>query len=193
MSLVIIVIAVVVVAYVVLTALLSINVIGPTQVGLVQKRFSLKKLPEDNPIAFHGEAGYQAELLTPGLRFKLWPIFGVKRFPWVQIPAGEIGVVIAQVGAPLPIGAKSARVQDGVRELLAPRQLHRRGRPEGCAAAGVAARHPAPDPPGRVLDRDVAQGLRHAGVTRPVGAGAGDRRRFGPSPSGSRRSNCRWS
>ncbi len=108
MSLVIIVIAVILAAYVVLTVLLSINVIGPTQVGLVQKRFSLKKLPEDNPIAFHGEAGYQAELLTPGLRFKLWPVFGVKKFPWVQIPAGEIGVVIAQVGAPLPIGAKSA-------------------------------------------------------------------------------------
>ena len=44
----------------------------------------------------------------PGLRFKLWPIFGVKKFPWVQVPAGEIGVVIAQVGEPLPIGAKSA-------------------------------------------------------------------------------------
>ena len=43
----------------------------------------------------------------PGLRFKLWPIFGVKKFDWVQVPAGEIGVVIAQVGAQLPIGAKS--------------------------------------------------------------------------------------
>jgi len=47
-------------------------------------------------------------MLMPGLRFKLWPLFGVKKFPWVQVPAGEIGVVIAQVGAPLPIGAKSA-------------------------------------------------------------------------------------
>ena len=47
----------------------------------------------------------------PGLRFKLWPMFGVKKFPWVQVPAGEIGVVIAQVGAPLPIGAKSAVYQ----------------------------------------------------------------------------------
>ncbi len=45
----------------------------------------------------------------PGLRFKLWPMFGVKKFPWVQVPAGEIGVVIAQVGEPLPIGAKSAQ------------------------------------------------------------------------------------
>src|SRR5262249_56388980 len=43
------------------------------------------------------------------LRFKLWPMFGVKKYPWVLVPAGEIGVVIAQVGAALPIGAKSAQ------------------------------------------------------------------------------------
>jgi uncharacterized membrane protein YqiK len=85
----------------------SINQIGPTQVGLVTKRFGLKKLKNDSPIAFHGEAGFQAELLMPGLRFKFWPVFGVKKFPWVQVPAGQIAVVIAQVGQPLPIGAKS--------------------------------------------------------------------------------------
>ena len=85
----------------------SIKTIGPTEVGLVTKRFGLGKLGDDNPIAFKGEAGYQATLLMPGLRFKLWPIFGVKKFPWVQVPAGQIAVVIAQVGQPLPIGAKS--------------------------------------------------------------------------------------
>lgn len=86
----------------------SIHRIGPTEVGLVTRRFSARKLTGDDPIAFHGEAGYQAELLMPGLRWKLNILFGVKKFPWVQIPAGEIGVVIAQIGVPLPIGAKSA-------------------------------------------------------------------------------------
>ena len=86
----------------------SFHSVGATEVGLVAKRFALRKLDEDNPIAFRGEAGYQAALLMPGLRFKLWPMFGVKKFPWVQVPAGQIGVVIAQVGAPLPSGAKSA-------------------------------------------------------------------------------------
>jgi regulator of protease activity HflC (stomatin/prohibitin superfamily) len=86
----------------------SITLIGPAQIGLVNKRFAAKKLANDDPIAFHGEAGYQAELLMPGLRFKLWPVFVVQRHPWVQVPAGEIGVVIAQVGGDLPIGAKSA-------------------------------------------------------------------------------------
>jgi uncharacterized membrane protein YqiK len=86
----------------------SFHAIGAAEVGLVAKRFAFRKLAEDNPIAFRGEAGYQATLLMPGLRFKIWPVFYVRKFPWVQVPAGEIGVVIAQVGNPLPIGAKSA-------------------------------------------------------------------------------------
>jgi regulator of protease activity HflC (stomatin/prohibitin superfamily) len=86
----------------------SLWTIGPTEIGLVRKRFSLKKLHEGNPVAFGGEAGYQSDLLMAGLRFKLWPIYTVTRHPMVQIPAGQIGVVVAQVGAVLPIGAKSA-------------------------------------------------------------------------------------
>lgn len=86
----------------------SLHRIGPNEVGLVTKRFSRKKLSEDNPVAFHGEAGYQADLLMPGLRWKPWLIFKVEKYPWVQIPAGQIGVVIAQAGRPMPTGAKSA-------------------------------------------------------------------------------------
>ena len=85
----------------------SIYSIGPTQVGLVRKRFG-KPLPGDNPIAFQHEAGYQAELLMPGLRFRFLPIDAVTKYPWVQVPAGQIGLVSAQIGQPLPIGAKSA-------------------------------------------------------------------------------------
>src|SRR5206468_5848461 len=86
----------------------SIVQIGPAEVGLVIKRVSTKHNTTDGPIAFHGEAGYQAELLMPGVRFKLWPTYAVMRYPWVQVPAGEIGVVISQIGEPLPTGAKSA-------------------------------------------------------------------------------------
>jgi len=32
----------------------SLKVIGPTQVGLVMKRLSFKKLSEDNPVGFEG-------------------------------------------------------------------------------------------------------------------------------------------
>lgn len=94
-------------AIVVIVVLFSFYAIGPTQIGLVRKRFGAK-LPGDNPLAFQGEAGYQAEMLMPGLRFKLCLVYAVTKHPWVQVPAGQIGVVIAQVGKPLPIGAKSA-------------------------------------------------------------------------------------
>ena len=61
----------------------SIKLIGPTEVGLVVKRLGAK-LPDDNPIALNGEAGYQADLLMPGLRFVVWPIYAVTKYPWVQ-------------------------------------------------------------------------------------------------------------
>src|ERR1700722_13779564 len=93
---------------VVLTIWNSYWSIGPTEIGLVRKRFSMNKLKDSGPVSFDGAAGYQAELLMPGLRFKLWPLFTVSHHPMVQIPAGQIGVVIAQVGAGLPTGAKSA-------------------------------------------------------------------------------------
>jgi hypothetical protein len=85
----------------------SFRFVGATEVGLVRKRFGFKKLSADCVVAFDGEAGYQAKLLMPGWRFKLWPVYDVTRYPMVQIPAGQIGVVIAQVGEPLPVGAKS--------------------------------------------------------------------------------------
>ena len=94
----------IVLVVVVVFVLPSIRIIGPTEVGLVTKRFSFKKLPDDNPVAFRGEAGYQADLLMPGWRFKFWVVFAVEKYPWVQVRAGEIGVVVAQVGKALPVG-----------------------------------------------------------------------------------------
>jgi hypothetical protein len=76
--------------------------------GLVRKRFGLKRLDGGNIVGFKGEAGYQADVLRTGVRFKLWLTHAVQRRPIPQIPAGEIAVVIAQVGAQLPVGAKSA-------------------------------------------------------------------------------------
>jgi len=101
----------VVVLLVVLFLFKSLNYIGPTELGLVTKRFG-KKISDGSVVAMNGEAGFQHELLMPGWRFKVWPINAVGKYPWTQVPAGEIGVVIAQVGEPLPVGAKSAQFKD---------------------------------------------------------------------------------
>ena len=103
------------IAAVVLLALVilpSIRIIAPNEVGLVIKRFSPKKLSEGNIVAFRGEAGYQADLLMPGWRIKVWWLYSVEKHPIVKEPSGEIGLVIAQVGEPLPVGAKTGAYKD---------------------------------------------------------------------------------
>lgn len=89
----------------------STHKIGPGEVGLVNKIVGAS-LADGQLIATDGQAGYQLDLLMPGLRFKLWPLNKVETYPWVQVPPGNIGVVLAQVGEPLPNGAKSAAFKD---------------------------------------------------------------------------------
>src|SRR5262245_39426377 len=84
----------------------SVHRIGPNEVGLVIKRWGRVRT-DDGPIAMNGEAGYQPDLLMPGIAFRFWPMNRVEKHPWVQIPTGEIGLVVAQIGGPLPIGWKS--------------------------------------------------------------------------------------
>ena len=85
----------------------SIRKIGAKEIGLSNKRIGAS-LKQGDPVAFNGEAGYQADLLMPGYRFKLWLLYSVTNHRWVQVPGDGIGVVISQVGKPLPPGAKSS-------------------------------------------------------------------------------------
>src|ERR1035441_43839 len=87
-----VIVIVVVVVLFVIAAFKSIYSIGPTQIGVVRKRFGAK-LPGNNPVAFKGEAGYQAVLLMPGLRFKFVFVYAVTKHMWVQVPAGQIGEI----------------------------------------------------------------------------------------------------
>jgi uncharacterized membrane protein YqiK len=83
-------------------------------VGVVTKKFSLfgkhRDLPDGSIIALHGEAGYQADTLTPGLHFNLWPLqYTVELVKFLTIPPGKVGCVEACDGKPLPTGRIIAR------------------------------------------------------------------------------------
>ncbi len=171
-----VIVGVIVIALVVFVVWKSFHSIGATEVGLVAKRFALRKLDEDNPIAFHGEAGYQATLLMPGLRFKLWPLFGVKKFPWVQVPAGEIGVVIAQVGEPLPIGAKSAVYKPELANFSNLHTFVEAGGQKGVQRPVLPPGTLVPVHPVAFLVLTPADRLRPAGVARPRRPGQGRER-----------------
>ncbi len=75
------------------------------QVGVVVKKFSRgKSLPEGRVVALEGEAGYQARSLAPGLYFGYWPWqYKIEKHGITVIEPGNLGLVIANDGAPIPV------------------------------------------------------------------------------------------
>ena len=81
-------------------------IVPGNSVGVVRKRWVLlgsnRTLPDGRIIALHGEAGYQADTLAPGLHWGYWPWqYDVAIAPFIDIPEGKLGVVEARDGAPL--------------------------------------------------------------------------------------------
>ena len=73
------------------------------QVGIVIKRFGGRSLAPGCLIALDGEAGYQADILAPGLHFGLWRWqYRVLKAPVTVVPQGEIALVLAADGTAMP-------------------------------------------------------------------------------------------
>ncbi|MEW6430797.1 MAG: SPFH domain-containing protein [Myxococcota bacterium] len=77
-------------------------IIREDEAGLVIKKFG-KPLPAGRLIARDGEAGYQADLLPPGWHFGLWTWkYRVEKVPVLTVRPGEIALVVAADGEPIP-------------------------------------------------------------------------------------------
>src|SRR6185369_2853067 len=93
----------VVVLFIILPISLGAVMISERQVGIVVKRFGSSALQPGRLMALDGEAGYQADTLAPGLHFGYWPWqYRVIKVPVTVVPQGEIALVIAADGAPIP-------------------------------------------------------------------------------------------
>src|SRR4029078_12082231 len=80
-------------------AALGLGVIGERQVGVVVKKFPGRGLAAGHLIALDGEAGYQADTLAPGWHFFYWFWqYSVQKAPVIEIPQGEIGLLVAADG-----------------------------------------------------------------------------------------------
>lgn len=88
--------------------LLGWRKIDGNEVGQVEKLWGFKKLPQGDLIALNGECGYEAQLLSPGWQWVPFLIKAVTRYPVVEIGSNELGLIVAQVGAALPVGARVA-------------------------------------------------------------------------------------
>ena len=77
--------------------------VSERQVGIVVKRFGGRGLAPGQLVALQGEAGYQADTLSPGIHFGFWRWqYSVRKVAVTVIPPGEIGLVVAADGASIP-------------------------------------------------------------------------------------------
>jgi len=94
----------------ILRFLFGMVIVPENRIGLVTKKFVLfgpnRSLPDGRIIATKGEAGFQGKTLAPGLYWGMWPWqYGVDMHPFMVIPEGNIGLVLANDGAEIPTGA----------------------------------------------------------------------------------------
>lgn len=92
-------------------------IIPEDKIGLVTKKFVLfgpnRELPDGRIIAVNGEAGFQAHTLAPGLYFGKWVWqFEITMQPFIVIPQGKIGLVVAKDGNELESGSILGRRVD---------------------------------------------------------------------------------
>ena len=94
--------------------LLGIIIVPDDSIGTVTKKFVLfganRNLPDGQIVALKGEAGFQADTLSPGMHTGYWPWqYTVEIVKFTEIPQGSIGVVQACDGRPLSGGRVIAR------------------------------------------------------------------------------------
>lgn len=82
----------------------GIFLIGADEVGILSKRMFGKKMPEGQIVALNGEIGVQAQILMPGLYWKLPFVWSWKKAPVIAIDDKSIAMVESIDGEPLPKG-----------------------------------------------------------------------------------------
>jgi len=97
--------------------LFGVIIVPDDSLGTVTKKFVIfganSNLPDGQIVALEGEAGFQADTLSPGLHMGLWPWqYTIELIKFTVIPQGNIGVVQACDGKPLPSGRVIARDVD---------------------------------------------------------------------------------
>lgn len=91
-------------AFLLIGALMTMTKIGADKVGIVSVTTG-SELPPGDIIAKNREKGPQAKILGPGYHFWLWPWkYDVKEMDTFTVPQGQVGIVTAQDGKPLPAG-----------------------------------------------------------------------------------------
>jgi len=81
--------------------LISIVNAGGDEVVVLERRWFGRSMPETRTVALSNEVGVQARVLGPGMRFLIPFIYKRRKYKFVTIKKGEIGLVTAITGEPL--------------------------------------------------------------------------------------------
>ena len=79
------------------------------EVIVLERRWLGKSMPENRTVAKRDEVGVQARILGPGMRFLLPFIYKARKFRFIKINKGQVGLVTAITGEPLVSGQLFAR------------------------------------------------------------------------------------
>ncbi len=83
--------------------------IGGQEIGVLERRYFGRPLPEGRVIAMRGEIGIQARALPPGLHFLPPFLYTVKKAPMIQVDEDQIAIIESIDGRPLDPGRIFAR------------------------------------------------------------------------------------
>ncbi len=98
------------VLFLLVTVLRMVVVIGGRQIGVLERRYFGRKLPQGRVIAMADEVGVQARTLGPGLHMLVPYLYSVKKVPFTVIDENSVGIVESIDGDPVPAGKIFARV-----------------------------------------------------------------------------------
>lgn len=78
--------------------------VGGQQVGIRERKYFGKSLPEGRVVAMPGEIGIQARVLQPGLKFQIPFLYAVTKDDMIVIGEEEVGLIESIDGLPLEPG-----------------------------------------------------------------------------------------
>ena len=73
----------------------GLKLIGDDEVGIVIKKMFGKTMPQGQVVAREGQTGVRADILMPGLYWRVPVIWRIIKHPVVNILPSEVGIVVA--------------------------------------------------------------------------------------------------
>jgi uncharacterized membrane protein YqiK len=101
----------------ILITLSTMTYVAEDKIGIVIKKLG-SDLPPGQVIARNKEQGVQADILGPGWHLWYWPwVYGIEQEALTTISQGQVGVVVATDGKPLPQGDVFAPEWDSIEKM----------------------------------------------------------------------------